>query len=262
MSQIIPDNSATFPNVEIVWNFCMMKGLSDAAAAAVIGNLQQESFPRIDPTTRQGNNGPGRGICQWVIPPHGTRFTNLERFASERGTTWEDLTTQLEFMWRELNSSDINQRMTGIASWNDGGIFMRNLERAGVKPLKRGFQDFMQMKDVKDATIILETAFFRSGGSRNDRRIAFAEAAFARFGSKKLTKKEKKELEENPPTFQIGSRVKIKPGSNWMIFPPRPVPNWALPAIYRIDALVDKRAVLNTDGINSPISTDDLELID
>ena len=261
MSQLIPNDSANFPNVETAWTFFSMKGMGEAAIAACIGNNQQESFPRMDPTTRQGNNGPGRGICQWVIPPHGSRFTNLERFAAERGTTWEDLTTQLEFMWRELNTSDIDQRMKGVANWNDGGAYMRSLERVGAKPLKNGFKDFMKMKNVAEATILLEAVFFRSGGSRNDRRVAFAEAVIDRFGTKKLTKKEKEKLAADPPVFQIGSKVRIKPGSNWLIIPPRPVPAWALPAIYRIDALVDKRAVLNTDGINSPISIDDLELI-
>jgi len=257
MAQIIPNDSAAFPNVEIAWNFFIMKGMGEAAISAAIGNNQQESFPRMDPTTRQANNGPGRGICQWVIPPHGTRFTNLEIFAGQRGTNWDDLITQLEFMWREMNTPDIHQRMRGVANWNDGGAYMRALERVGAKPLPNGFQDFLVMTDVKEATIILEAAFFRSGGNRNDRRIAFAEAVYARFGTKKTSSKKKKE----EPVFQIGSKVRIKPGSNWMIIPPRPVPAWALPAIYRIDALVDKRAVLNTDGINSPISTDDLELV-
>ena len=47
---------------EVVWQLLIAEGFSPAAAAGILGNLQQES--NIDPTAVQAD-GPGMGLAQW-----------------------------------------------------------------------------------------------------------------------------------------------------------------------------------------------------
>jgi len=58
---------------------------------------------------------------------------------------------------------------------------------------------------------------------------------------------------EKPKEFVVGSLVKINSGAKWMVTPEKDVPAWALSSVYRIDKLEGNKAILNTDGINSPI---------
>ena len=57
------------------------------------------------------------------------------------------------------------------------------------------------------------------------------------------------------PQMKVGSLVKIKPGAKWSVTPEKDVPAWAMASIYRIDQLDGTKALLNKDGINSPIDT-------
>lgn len=62
--------------------------------------------------------------------------------------------------------------------------------------------------------------------------------------------------------LKVGSFVKIKPGAMWATTPETKVPNWVMASTHRIDKLrSDGRAVLNEDGINSPINIKFLEVV-
>jgi len=86
-----------------VRQFWEAKGYSPEAAAALAGNFGWES--RLNPNAR--NPGDGRdgsdsiGIGQW----NGPRAAALKRFAADRGTSPNDMRTQLEFAAWELDSS-------------------------------------------------------------------------------------------------------------------------------------------------------------
>ena len=183
---MIPDSfrSAKTDNVAVVYNFFRNRGLSPEVCVGIIGNLQQESSPSINPALKQANNGPGRGIAQWNIPPHGERFTSLENFARQRGTPWDDLNTQLEFMWKEMILTDISRRMQGNQAnvaqrYRDA--FQNNLNRKGAIALPNGFQDFIVLRDIEQAVRMFDAAYHRSGTPMMERRIEFANSAWNRF---------------------------------------------------------------------------------
>lgn len=77
-----------------IYNFLLSKGVSTAGASAILGNIQEESNFEAKAT-----NG-GNGLCQWK----NDRFKNLQAWAKSNDKVWTDVTTQLEFMWSELES--------------------------------------------------------------------------------------------------------------------------------------------------------------
>jgi hypothetical protein len=80
-------------NAEKVWNFFIGQGLNNLQVAAIMGNLQQESG--FSPTIVNNSSG-AYGIGQWL----GGRLTSLKSKPDS-----DNLVTQLNFMWDELNSS-------------------------------------------------------------------------------------------------------------------------------------------------------------
>ena len=48
-----------------LWTYLLSKGYSKAAAAGILGNVQQETGHTMDPDTLQGSVGPGYGLVQW-----------------------------------------------------------------------------------------------------------------------------------------------------------------------------------------------------
>lgn len=98
-------------------------GLSDVAAAALGGHAIQESSARS--TGPDGDNGTSSGVFQW----RNERRASLQRFASDRGQNWRDLSTQLDFAkyegengdagakraWRELQSATTVEQ--AVTAW-------------------------------------------------------------------------------------------------------------------------------------------------
>lgn len=81
-------------NARVIWNFLKAKGLSDAAAAGVLGNIQAECS--FNPAAIEGN-GEGHGIIQWSFG----RRERLLAAAQQRGVDWRNLQFQLEYLWEE-----------------------------------------------------------------------------------------------------------------------------------------------------------------
>lgn len=79
--------------------FLIGKGLKPAQVAGVEGNLYIES--KLNPAASNPAEG-AIGLAQW----EGPRRTALQRFARSQGRTETDLTTQLEFLWSELNGPE------------------------------------------------------------------------------------------------------------------------------------------------------------
>ena len=93
LSLFASDGSAD-GNARAIWNFLKAKGLSDAAAAGVLGNIQAECNFRL---TAVGDNGTSFGLIQW----HSGRWNNLNSFCSQHGLDPNSLQGQLEFLWAE-----------------------------------------------------------------------------------------------------------------------------------------------------------------
>lgn len=93
-------------NRRTVWSFLKSKGYSDIAAAAILGNMEQESG--VDPSKLQqsmhmsGPNDPGGfGLVQWTSQG---RKDGMFALAKSRNKPWNDLGTQLDYFWQEVNS--------------------------------------------------------------------------------------------------------------------------------------------------------------
>jgi Phage tail lysozyme len=116
-------------NEQRIVNFFVGKGLSPEQAAGIAGNLAHESGSNPGQHERGGH---GYGLAQWG----GNRLRNLSHYAAESGTSVADLGTQLNFMWKEMNSSESGSlaaiQRTASAS-QASSVFEQTYERAGIK---------------------------------------------------------------------------------------------------------------------------------
>lgn len=132
------------PNAATTFDYLVARGLQDFQAAAVVGNLQQESRlePRLEAMDTNGKMS--RGIAMWQPP----RWQNLLTFASGRDP-WA-LDTQLEFLWYELQS------------------------QPGL-----GLQQLLATTTVQDATIVFQNRFENPSQAlaAPQKRIAYAQGA-------------------------------------------------------------------------------------
>lgn len=114
---------------EYAISFFESKGLQKHQAAGIVGNLIQESNLN---TSVIGDKGTSYGIAQW----RGDRRTGLTSFAKELGTDISDFKTQLEYVWKELNSSHksaLNKLLKSKNSDEATIAFMRDFERPNEK---------------------------------------------------------------------------------------------------------------------------------
>lgn len=128
-------------NAAIAYDFFIGKGLKDFQAAAVIGNLQQESG--INPRPPANSEG-ADGIAQWRLD----RLQNLFAFAGGRDP--HSLDVQLEFLWHELQTNP-----------------------------SRGLGPLLASRTLEDATTIFQNLFERPNAAlaHTSDRIAYANSA-------------------------------------------------------------------------------------
>ncbi|MED3792319.1 phage tail tip lysozyme [Niallia alba] len=136
-----------------VWNFFKSKGFSDSATAGIMGNLRQESGFS---TTAVNKSSGATGIAQWL----GGRLSGLKNFAGSQGTSYTNLNTQLEWLWKELNGADVTTK----------SIINKN----------GGMNAFMNM-GVNDAALLFEKAFERSGGDALANRQKYANDIYVKY---------------------------------------------------------------------------------
>jgi len=136
-----------------VWNFFKSKGFSDSATAGIMGNLRQESGFS---TTAVNRSSGATGIAQWL----GGRLSGLKNFAGSQGTSYTNLNTQLEWLWKELNGADPTTK----------SIINKN----------GGMNAFMNM-GVNDAALLFEKAFERSGGDALGNRQKYANSIYTKY---------------------------------------------------------------------------------
>lgn len=128
------DSELTTASEKTAFEFFVSKGMKEFQAAAIVGNLQQESG--VNPGSVQPG-GPGRGIAQWST---GARWNhtggdNVAWFAKKEGEPALSLNLQLAFIWYELENFDAYglsalQRSTNINAATL--VFMRDFEACGA----------------------------------------------------------------------------------------------------------------------------------
>ena len=126
------------PQAKTIFDRLVKGGLTPNAAAGIVANIGVETGYTYDQNTHQRGGGPGRGLVQWE---KGGRFDtdriNLMSFAKDRGTSWNNLNTQTDFILHELNThpeykkvkSKINSAKDVPTATN---IFLRDYEKAGT----------------------------------------------------------------------------------------------------------------------------------
>lgn len=110
-------------------DYYISKGYTPEQAAGIVGNLVNESGLRVD-ARNKNDGGPGKdsvGIAQW----NRERLAGLDRYASERGTSRYDFTTQLGYVDYELrnNESRAGSMIRNSSSAADAAIGMTTFER-------------------------------------------------------------------------------------------------------------------------------------
>ena len=113
--------------------------LSSLQAAGIVGNLIQESGLN---TRAKGDNGKAIGIAQW----HPDRQIGLKDLAKSKGTDIADFDTQLEYIWKELKSTE-----------------------------SKSFKALLNSKNIKQSTIAF-MQFERPGNPQLENRIRYAES--------------------------------------------------------------------------------------
>ncbi len=141
--------SASLSNQEQIRQFFENKGLSKEQVAGIMGNFQVEA-PGFDPSQRQHGGGPGFGIAQW----EGSRKRDLFKYAAEHGMPADDLNTQLNFAWHELQTT----------------------HKGALKAL-------MQSHTVEQATNVFERKFEAAGKPNMPARLAAAQGFYGHGGS-------------------------------------------------------------------------------
>lgn len=100
-------------NAQIIWLFLRQHGFSEAAAAGVLGNMQQESGLNPD-ITEVGGYG-GYGLCQWTF----SRKDDLINWCNSNGYDYRSLEGQLNFMLHELEQPYYQQYLSNYKNITD-----------------------------------------------------------------------------------------------------------------------------------------------
>ena len=114
-------SAASLPaNASAAWSYFTGQGLTPVQAAGLVGNLMGESSINPDalqvvkvggknytcpapPATPEAKVTCGVGIAQWTNPSG--RLSGLTTLAKAQGMPWDNLSTQLQYVWQELTTS-------------------------------------------------------------------------------------------------------------------------------------------------------------
>ncbi|OYX41664.1 hypothetical protein B7Y94_04670 [Candidatus Saccharibacteria bacterium 32-49-12] len=156
-------------NVEIVLKVLTSAGMSIAQAAGVAGNLVVESGDQnINPAAEEfpGEDRGGKGVVQWTAARWRGQ-DGLRAFAEHKGTPWQDMNTQMEFILWEVGKG---------AAW-DG-------KPGGAE--RRGWEATLNETTPAAAAETWMLRYERPGVPHLDRRISAAERIFSEYGSADL----------------------------------------------------------------------------
>lgn len=116
-------NTTVGPFNQYALNFFRNKGLSDAQARGIVGNLMQESRGNHTAINKSSN---AFGLAQWLGP-------RKERLIQKYGPN-PTVQQQLEFIWEELNTTENKafQKLLNTNTISDATkVFAKHFERAG-----------------------------------------------------------------------------------------------------------------------------------
>nr|DAT42809.1 MAG TPA: Morphogenesis protein 1 wall, phi29, hydrolase, infection [Caudoviricetes sp.] len=135
----------------------LRKEFTHEVSVAIMGNIYQESH--MNPYSDVGS----RGLFQL----EGVRLTKFISWADANGYNYHNPRAQIAYMMREMKSRDIDLRLKGK-------VGQENLSEMKVSPLKGGYEEFKNLRDIELATRLFQATYERAGTPMIDDRIAFA----------------------------------------------------------------------------------------
>lgn len=135
----------------------LRKEFTHEVSVAIMGNIYQES--RMNPSADVGSKG--------LLQLEGGRLNSYHTWCNNNGYHYHDHYAQIAYMMREMKSHDIDLRLKGKVSPG-------NLSEMEVSPLKGGYEEFKNLKDIELATRLFQATYERAGTPMIDERIAFA----------------------------------------------------------------------------------------
>lgn len=123
--------NANMPRAMQIMDYFVEKGLTAQQAAGIVGNMQRESG--LNPGIQEYGSGIGFGLVQWSFD----RRNQLTAFANGVGKPASDMTTQLDFVWKELNTTEratLNAFKSNpdMSAGEAAMVFSQKYERPGV----------------------------------------------------------------------------------------------------------------------------------
>ena len=116
-----------------IFNFLVKKGLTDAGACGILGNMHVESSFN---TSALGDNKTSIGLIQW----HNDRMTRLFSWCKENNLDAMSVDGQLEYLWWELNDkyTNLTKLLQSIQDPEEAAaVFAKDYERPAVISTKR-----------------------------------------------------------------------------------------------------------------------------
>ncbi|MHC5215667.1 phage tail spike protein [Enterococcus sp. LJL128] len=142
-----------------VWQFLKSKGYTEQAAAAILGNVEQESG--IIPDKDEGSGGPGYGLVQWTSPLAGeSGRAYVQRLLQQAGITGD---------YRSLNVQ------LQLLEWH-----MHNGQYIPTSAYPYSVEQFKQLTDISVATPAFEANFERPMDTHPE-RIGMAQRWYDKF---------------------------------------------------------------------------------
>ena len=116
-------------NARAIYNHLVNKGLPANVIAGIMGNLQAESGFN---SSAVGDGGNSIGLAQW----YAGRGDNLRNFAQQRGTEWNDVGTQLDFLLDEVakGNPELLNRMANLSPHDAAILFHDEFEKSADTP--------------------------------------------------------------------------------------------------------------------------------
>lgn len=163
---VFTDGSYTATNVQsTTWDYLISQGFTKKSAAAVMGNIMQESS--FNP---ENSDGKAYGLLQW----QDGRLNNLKKFAKDNNSEIKNPVTQLRFFVEQDAEPQFN-KYTGREPYvYDNG-------ELAWWPEKLTLLDYKNLKNIDTATEIFERVFERASSPRMEQRKAYAKEFYNRY---------------------------------------------------------------------------------
>ena len=135
----------------------LRKEFTHEVSVAIMGNIYQES--RMNPSADVGSKG--------LLQLEGDRLNSYHNWCNNHGYHYHDYYAQITYLISEMKSRDMDLRLKGK-------VAPSNLSEMEVAPLKGGYEEFKNLKDIELATRLFQATYERAGVAMISQRIHYA----------------------------------------------------------------------------------------